>query len=108
MMIDVSHDLPLVDGTETITLHSKLLQDSVIVAGVPREAVLENQTPPLNDGLQLMPTDTAFSVPAANLQDVVPAIADTLIDSDLVEWIVIGVRLTSLTRTYRLLCRKQR
>ncbi len=39
MTIDVSHDLPLVDGTETITLHSKLLQDSVVVAGVLREAV---------------------------------------------------------------------
>ncbi len=108
MTIDVSHDLPLVDGTETITLHSKLLQDSVVVAGVLREAVSEKQTTPLRDGLQLISSDTAFFVPAVNLQSVVPAVADSLTDNDDIDWIVIGVRLTSLTRTYRLLCRKQR
>jgi hypothetical protein len=108
MTIDISHDLPLVDGTETITLHSQLLQDSVSVAGVLREEVSENERTPLHDGLVLSPVDTAFTLPSVNLQGFIPAIADRLTDSSGIEWMILSVRLTLLTRNYHLLCRKQR
>lgn len=99
---DVANDCLLVDGTETVTLHSTSV---VSVEGAKRG--------PLNLAemefrqLGLESSDLAWNLPGVNLDGVEPRQGDAIEDASGVSWTILSVAQSPLTRVWRAVTRRQ-
>lgn len=98
---DVAEDCLLVDGVETITLHSTA---SVVVEGAKRGQLTLAEIEFRQVGLES--TDLAWSMPAVNLQGVEPRRGDAIEDSTGAQWTILSAAFAPLTGVWRAVTRR--
>jgi hypothetical protein len=99
---DISDDCLLVDGTETITLHSTAV---VSVEGAKRGVLTLAEMEFRQVGLES--TDLAWNLPAVQLGDVEPRQGDAIEDSGGTLWTVLSVTKAPLSGVWRAITRQQ-
>ncbi len=99
---DLVDDCLLVDGTETVTLHSS---STVTVEGAKRGLLTLAEMEFRQVGLES--TDLAWNLPAINLGNINPRQGDTIEDSTGVNWTILGATHTPLTGVWRVVTRRQ-
>lgn len=98
---EISDDCLLVDGTETITLHSTSV---VVVAGAKRGQLTLSEMEFRQVGLES--TDLAWNLPEANLGGVEPRQGDSIEDASGAHWTVLSATRSPLSGVWRAVTRK--
>jgi hypothetical protein len=99
---DLADDCLLVDGTETITLHSTSV---VVVEGAKRGRLTLSEMEFRQVGLES--TDLAWNLPEVNLGGVEPRRGDAIEDAGGVYWTVLGATRSPLSGVWRAVTRQQ-
>jgi hypothetical protein len=99
---DISDDCLLVDGTETITLHSTSV---IAVEGARRGRLTLSDTEFRQVGLEA--ADLAWMLPDANLGGVVPRQGDAIEDAGGTFWTIHSAARSPLTGVWRAITRRQ-
>ena len=99
---DVMNDCLLVDGTETITLHSTSV---VSVEGAKRGPLSLEEMEFRQLGLES--SDLAWNLPGVNLAGVEPRQGDAIEDAGGTLWTVFSVAQSPLTLVWRAVTRRQ-
>jgi len=100
---DVADDCLLVDGTETITLHSSA---TVVVASAKRGQLTLAETEFRQVGLEA--TDLAWLLPGAELAGVEPRRGDAIEDGSGTLWTILSLTYAPLTGVWRAVTRRER
>jgi hypothetical protein len=99
---DVSTDRMLIDGTETVTLHST---STVVVAGAKRGALSLTEIEFRQLGLEA--GDLAWNLPGGELPPVEPRQGDAIEDAGGTMWTILSASHSPLTGVWRLVTRRQ-
>jgi hypothetical protein len=99
---DVANDCLLVDGTETVTLHSASV---VSVEGAKRGPLTLAEMEFRQLGLES--SDLAWNLPGVNLDGVEPRQGDAIEDASGTLWTILSVAESPLTRVWRAVTRRQ-
>ncbi|HTU27306.1 MAG TPA: hypothetical protein VMF30_17995 [Pirellulales bacterium] len=100
---DISSDLLLVDGVETVTLAGSR---SVTVAGAKRGQLTTAQQSAATGVSE--PTEIVWLLPADNLDGITPRPGDHITDSASIGWTIATVSFSPLSQVWRAGCRRQR
>lgn len=98
---EVTADCLLVDGAETVTLHSTT---AVTVAGAKRGQLTLAEMEFRQIGLES--TDLAWNLPAVNLAGVRPRRGDTIEDASGAHWTIQSATCAPLTGVWRAITRR--
>ncbi len=98
---DIAEDCLLVDGTETVTLHSA---SAVTVNGAKRGLLTLAEMEFRQVGLES--TDLAWNLPDVNLAGIEPRRGDTIEDSLGVSWTIQSVTRSPLSGVWRAVTRR--
>ena len=99
---ELADDCLLVDGTETVTLHSTSM---VEVAGAKRGRLTLEEMEFRQVGLEA--SDLAWNLPEVNLAGVEPRQGDTIEDSAGASWTILSAMRSPLSGVWRAVTRKQ-
>ncbi|REK19169.1 MAG: hypothetical protein DWQ37_01900 [Planctomycetota bacterium] len=99
---DLSNDCLLVDGTETVTLHST---STVAVEGAKRGQLTLEEIEFRQVGLES--ADLGWNLPEANLAGLVPRQGDAIEDAGGTFWTVLSARHSPLSGVWRVVTRRQ-
>lgn len=99
---DVESDCLLVDGTETITLHSTSV---VLVAGARRGLLTLKETEFRQIGLEA--SDLAWNLPHINLGGIAPRQGDAIEDAGGTRWTILSAAMSPLGGVWRAVTRRQ-
>ena len=99
---DIADDCLLVDGTETITLHSTAV---VSVEGAKRGPLMLTEMEFRQVGLES--SDLAWNLPGILLGNVVPRQGDAIEDANGTWWTVLSVTKSPLSGVWRAITRQQ-
>ncbi|MBI3837675.1 MAG: hypothetical protein HY288_07050 [Planctomycetia bacterium] len=99
---DVADDCLLVDGTETVTLHSTSV---VSVAGAKRGSLSLEETEFRQVGLEA--SDLAWNLPQINLGGIEPRQGDAIEDAGGSRWTILSVTKSPLSGVWRAITRRQ-
>jgi hypothetical protein len=98
---DIAEDCLLVDGTETVTLHSTSV---VVVEGAKRGQLTLAEMEFRQIGLES--SDLAWNLPEVNLAGVVPRQGDSIEDAGGVQWTILSAARAPLTGVWRIVSRR--
>ena len=99
---DIVIDCTLVDGVETVTLHSTSV---VSVAGAKRGRLVLSEIEFRQVGLEA--TDMGWLLPEVNLGGVVPRRGDAIEDAGGTYWTILSVAMSPLSGVWRAITRQQ-
>lgn len=99
---DIADDCLLVDGTETVTLHSTI---DVTVEGAKRGPLVLAEIEFRQVGLES--SDLAWNLPVVNLSGVEPRQGDVIEDAGGVNWTILSASLSPLSGVWRAVTRRQ-
>jgi hypothetical protein len=99
---DVADDCLLVDGTETVTLHSTSV---VSVEGAKRGRLSNRELEFRQVGLEA--SDLAWNLPLANLAGVEPRRGDAIEDASGTRWTIFSAALAPISGVWRTVTRRQ-
>jgi hypothetical protein len=99
---DISEDCLLVDGTETITLHSTSV---VVVEGAKRGRLTLGEIEFRQVGLES--SDLAWNLPEVNLGGVEPRQGDAIEDAGGTHWTILSATRSPLSGVWRAVTRRQ-
>ncbi len=98
---DIADDRLLVDGTETVTLHSTTV---LTVEGAKRGLLTLAEIEFRQVGLES--TDLAWNLPEVNLAGIEPRRGDTIEDSSGVGWTILSATRSPLSGVWRAVTRR--
>ena len=99
---DVADDCLLIDGTETVTLHST----SVVQVGGAKRGPLALEEMEFRQ-LGLESSDLAWNLPGVNLDGLEPRQGDAIEDASGALWTILSIARSPLTRVWRAVTRRQ-
>lgn len=99
---DIADDCLLVDGTETVTLHSTSV---VVIEGAKRGRLSLSDTEFRQVGLEA--SDMAWLLPEASLAGVTPRRGDAIEDAGGTFWTVLSITRSPLSEVWRAITRQQ-
>jgi hypothetical protein len=98
---DIADDRLLIDGTETVTLHST---SAVVVEGAKRGLLALAEMEFRQIGLES--TDLAWNLPEVNLGGVEPRQGDTIEDAGGTQWTILSATRAPLSGVWRAVTRR--
>jgi hypothetical protein len=99
---DIADDCLLVDGIETVTLHSTSV---VAVEGAKRARLVLSETEFRQVGLEA--ADMAWLLPDVSLEGVVPRQGDAIEDAGGTFWTILSIARSPLSGVWRAVTRRQ-
>lgn len=99
---DIADDVALVDGVETVTLHSTSV---VVVEGAKRGRLTLSETEFRQVGLES--SDLAWVLPDANLGGLAPRRGDAIEEAGGTRWTILSIAKSPLSGVWRAVTRRQ-